>query len=111
MPYKDPEAMKAYQRAWCKRKRKDGTLKLTKKKKKIKMILAAKDVPCDVCQQRFDPCCMDFHHRNPAEKKYEIADYNKFGLKYLQEELDKCIPLCACCHRKVHAGLVSLTGA
>ena len=109
MPYKDLDKQREFQREWCKRKRKDGTLKQATNDRKKVMILEAKDVPCAVCQERYDPCCMDFHHKNPAEKKYEIADYNRWGLKYLQEEIDKCVPLCACCHRLLHKGLVELT--
>ena len=108
MPIKDREERRAYQREWCKRKRADGTLKQPTKARKIKMIHAAKDVPCAVCQEEFPHCCMDFHHRDPETKKYEIADYNRWGIKYLQEELDKCVALCANCHRKVHAGLAQL---
>ena len=72
MPIKDPDKKRAYQREWCRRKRADGTLKQSTKERKIKIILEAKNVPCAVCKESFPPCCMDFHHRNPEEKKYEI---------------------------------------
>ncbi len=102
------DAKREYQREWCRRKRKDGTLKQTTRLKKQQIILEAKNTPCTICKQRFDPCCIDFHHKNPAEKKYEIADFHRYGIKYLQPELDKCVPLCACCRRILHKGLVEL---
>ena len=102
------DAKREYQREWCRRKRKDGTLKQTTKEAKLKIIAKAKDVPCAICQQQFDECCMDFHHLDPSEKKYAISDYNRYGLKYLQEEIDKCVLLCAICHRLLHKGLVEL---
>ena len=108
MPIKDLEEKRAYQREWVRRKRADGTLKQPTRQKKLQIILEAKDKPCAICHQRFDPCCMDFHHINPAEKKYSVSEFHRYGLKYLQAEIDKCAVLCAHCHRKLHAGLVSL---
>ena len=102
------DKMREYQREWCRRKRADGTLKQTTRLKKQQMIQEAKDVPCAICQQRFHYCAMDMHHRNAEEKKYEIADFHRYGIKYLQPELDKCVALCACCHRMLHKGLVEL---
>jgi len=107
MPFTGEEK-RAYQREWVRRKRQDGTLKQTTKDRKRLIIAKAKDRPCTICKQTFHPCCIDFHHRNPDEKKYEIADYNRWGIKYLQEEIDKCVPLCACCHRLLHKGIVQL---
>ena len=102
------DAKRAYQREWCRRKRKEGTLKQTTREKKLAIINEAKEGPCTICQKEFHPCCMDFHHKNPKEKKYEISDFHRYGIKYLQEEIDKCVPLCACCHRLLHKGLVEL---
>jgi hypothetical protein len=47
---------------------------------------------------------LDFHHINPDEKEFEI-DIRKFSntnLEDLQKEIDKCILLCANCHREEH---------
>lgn len=45
---------------------------------------------------------LDFHH--VRDKEYTIADLIKRGcsISTLQKELDKCITLCANCHREVH---------
>jgi len=56
---------------------------------------------CDICgESRW--YVLDFHHLK--EKKHEIGDLIKHGcsLKTLIEELNKCIPVCANCHREIH---------
>lgn len=55
---------------------------------------------------------MDFHHLDPAHKDFTISDYRKASVsddgvlpKDLRDELDKCVLVCACCHREIHAGV------
>jgi hypothetical protein len=47
----------------------------------------------------------DFHHKDKSEKTVEISYLitANVGWKKLQRELDKCILLCANCHRIRHA--------
>ena len=50
------------------------------------------------------PACLDWHHVDPDLKEYNIA--TKAGcitLATLMLEINKCICLCANCHRKLHA--------
>jgi len=108
MPYKNPDKQREFQARWCREKRKEGKLKTTTDDRKKAMVVAAKSVPCAICHETFPTCCIDMHHRNPEEKKYEIGDFKRWGIKYLEEELEKCVALCACCHRKLHEGLVEL---
>lgn len=58
---------------------------------------------CSVCG--YDKCidAIDLHHLNPEKKEYKInlLRRHKFKSEYLKE-LDKCIPLCANCHRELH---------
>ncbi len=46
---------------------------------------------------------LDFHHTN-NDKEYNIADLTngKYSKKKIIEEISKCIPLCANCHREHH---------
>lgn len=46
----------------------------------------------------------DFHHLDPEQKDIDISvmKHRKFGLE-MQKELDKCVLLCANCHRIRHA--------
>lgn len=63
---------------------------------------------CDVCGES-DPDVLDFHHRNPAEKLFNLSGANLGKSKEkLDAEFAKCVVLCANCHRRVHAGTVEL---
>lgn len=59
---------------------------------------------CEICGYNKNIAALDFHHRNPEEKEFQI-DSRKFAncnLDVLQKELDKCIIVCANCHRELH---------
>ncbi len=58
---------------------------------------------CQIC--KYDRCvsALEFHHVDPREKDFEVSA--KMGWAVVRPELDKCVLLCANCHRAVHAGL------
>ena len=45
---------------------------------------------------------LDFHHRVPSDKDYTIGRMMKGKLEVIQSEIDKCVVLCANCHRAFH---------
>lgn len=49
-------------------------------------------------------CSLDFHHRNPEDKSFEINAQTciRFSLDNLKKEADKCDLVCANCHRAIH---------
>ena len=47
----------------------------------------------------------DFHHINPNEKEERIGVLINSGWEKIKTELDKCICLCANCHRREHQRL------
>jgi hypothetical protein len=51
-----------------------------------------------------DPACLDFHHRDGAEKEMAVTDMITHGYarETLRTEFEKCDVLCANCHRKRH---------
>ena len=59
-------------------------------------------VPCKCGES--DPCALDFHHRNPKEKKFSISQAVRRMLSFeeIEQEVLKCDLLCANCHRKLH---------
>lgn len=71
------------------------------------IILKAKSCGCIVCGEK-ESCCLDFHHIH--DKEFVIAAGPEVSIKRLLTELEKCIVLCANCHRKLHAGLIQLPG-
>jgi hypothetical protein len=63
---------------------------------------------CKVCGEN-NSVCLDFHHLDPTQKEYTIGSLSsKIKFEKLLLEIDKCVVLCANCHRKVHANLISL---
>lgn len=64
-----------------------------------------KSHPCIQCGES-DFCCLDFHHKDGEDKKYDFGQLKKkaYSTKTIMEELAKCVILCANCHRKYHAG-------
>ena len=52
----------------------------------------------------YDKCiaALDFHHVNPEEKVYEVKYLMSRRWDLIKEEIDKCILLCANCHREEH---------
>lgn len=54
----------------------------------------------------YDRCmdAFDFHHVNPKSKEFAINEgfCRHFAWERIKNELDKCVLLCANCHRELH---------
>ena len=61
---------------------------------------------CQCCG--YDKCiqALEFHHINPNEKEFSFGDNTNRSWKDTREELQKCILLCANCHREAHFGMI-----
>lgn len=59
---------------------------------------------CYICGYNKCPEALDFHHKDD-NKESGIADLRKQGyaVAKIQEEIEKCIVICANCHRELHA--------
>lgn len=69
------------------------------------------NVPMDVVLVNRIPeeiVALDFHHLNPSEKDLEVSLLTRYSTKRVKDEIRKCVVLCANCHRKLHAGIISL---
>lgn len=63
---------------------------------------------CIICGEK-ELVCLDFHHLDSSEKDFDIG--KQFHIKQfskIEEEIKKCVVLCANCHRKVHANIIKL---
>jgi hypothetical protein len=102
MPYKD----KARQREEVKR------LLLEGKARKQQYIAQAKQVGCVNCGETAIEC-LDFHHLQPEDKRKSVAymTHNGTSMRVLSKEIEKCVVLCANCHRKLHAGTLTLSSS
>jgi hypothetical protein len=62
---------------------------------------------CQLCGYRRCLSALQFHHRDPREKDFTIAD-NSTDWPRVQREIEKCVLLCAVCHFEVHAGILDI---
>lgn len=72
-----------------------------------KLLVDYKGGKCQICG--YDKCiqALDFHHIDPNIKSFSISGGTK-SLDKLKQEVDKCILVCANCHREIHAGLIDI---
>ncbi len=58
---------------------------------------------CSKCGYNKRNAALDFHHLDPLQKDYSPAHLMKStNFEKLKSELDKCVLLCANCHREEH---------
>ena len=83
-----------------------------KRRKKIRMMAVAyKGGKCARCGYNRCIEALEFHHTDPTKKDFGVSSkgYTR-SWKRVQEELDKCVMLCANCHRETHAELAASDG-
>ena len=76
-----------------------------KRRKKIRRLAVYyKGGKCQRCGYVRCIDALEFHHSDSSQKDFSISEkgYTRSWTK-VKEELDKCILLCANCHREVHA--------
>lgn len=61
------------------------------------IITQVKELGCSSCFE-MDERTLEFHHVNPKEKRFNVG--RSHGVTTLIKEMEKCILLCANCHRK-----------
>lgn len=59
---------------------------------------------CQRCGYRRCVNALDFHHIDPSKKEFQIAA-KICSWEKMKTELDKCLLLCANCHREFHGGV------
>jgi hypothetical protein len=64
---------------------------------------------CECCGYKKCNSALEFHHLDPSKKDFSIsrARLTTFGKK-VKAELDKCMIVCANCHREIHEGVIIL---
>ena len=70
-----------------------------------KACIKRKGGKCEICG--YDKCiyALEFHHLDPMEKEFNIGAYTgnmNVNLEAVFNEVDKCILVCANCHREIH---------
>jgi|SRR3989338_5641846 len=64
---------------------------------------------CMICGYTKYPGSLDFHHLDPKQKEFGISVRGLTrSWEKIRKEIDKCILVCANCHREIHAGITQL---
>ena len=60
-------------------------------------------VGCCKCNERHI-ACLEFHHKEPEEKLFQVSAFRNHcsNITKLIREINKCLLICANCHKKEH---------
>lgn len=91
-------------------KKRRGVEAVVKRRRKVKeMAIEYKGSRCEKCG--YDKCngALEFHHLDPTKKDFSLSTKGHCtAWEKVKKELDKCILVCANCHREIHAGLIKV---
>ena len=78
---------------------------VSKRRRKIKlMAIEYKGGKCSKCGYDKCPDALDFHHVDESQKEFNLSHNGHCrAWETVKKELDKCILVCANCHREIHA--------
>jgi hypothetical protein len=104
MPYKTKEKQKKASDAWYQRNKEKvkATTAKTKREHRRRWLEYKKSLACVSCGMTH-PAAIDFHHVIRTQPKFSVnklVSDGRFAAAF--EEIKKCIPLCANCHRILH---------
>jgi hypothetical protein len=83
--------------------RKRSKVILEHRRRRKRDLVEYKGGACEICG--YDKCirALEFHHKNGDDKKYALSKLgNTRSWETDREEVDKCILVCANCHREIH---------
>lgn len=120
MPFKDPEDRKRNRSGYWKTYYADPTRRAKHqaavKAAEVKRVARVRkwlddyklEKGCKVCGFKEHPAALDFDHRDPSTKEFNIAEFDRRGVGFerLQKEVAKCDVLCANHHRMKHFGVL-----
>ena len=109
MPYKDKKKQLAAQKRWYYNNHEHAKKIIGERNKKRRKDYRdwfrklKSQYSCATCDENH-PACIDFHHKDPKTKTANINAMirNMVKKEKILEEIKKCTPLCANCHRKLH---------
>ncbi len=98
------QKLRVYRREWYYRNATHAKQKVIERRQRIIKFIEAQKTgrSCERCDETFVRC-LDFHHREPSEKLVSLSGLARakaWRQSKIEEELGKCILLCANCYRK-----------
>lgn len=107
MPYKDPDKRKAYAKAYGKQhyeNNRDAYIQKAARNKRMhksKWEAYKRTLSCERCGYNENPRALEFHHLHDKSNNVStLIGQGRFKAAY--EEAEKCMVLCANCHRSAH---------
>ena len=112
VPHKDPQQRKEYQhkyhKEWHQKNHTTRKQQIKERKRKLKQRFQKykETLSCSRCDfpGKGNPWAMELHHVDPSSKSEMVSYLVSHGYSWerIMEEVDKCKPICANCHRKEH---------
>jgi transcription elongation factor Elf1 len=83
---------------------------VAKRRRRIKeLVIEYKGGQCIVCGYNKSSAALELHHLDEANKKFGLSMNGMTrSWEKTKAEADKCILVCANCHREIHVGIVQL---
>jgi len=83
---------------------------VARRRKKIRtMAIEHLGGKCVKCGYNKYPEALEFHHRNPLEKEFNVSSKGHCrSWERVKKEIEKCDLLCANCHREIHVEIDKL---
>jgi hypothetical protein len=76
----------------------------------MEMVIELKGGKCMICGYNKTNAALDFHHIDGKIKEFGISlDRITRSWQKVTKELEKCVLVCANCHREIHAGILQLS--
>ena len=86
--------------SYCKKCNNDNRYSIIKQHKIT--ILRGLGNCCSICGYKKNISALEFHHTSPEHKDFHFSNTKTTNINKLRKELDKCILVCANCHREIH---------
>ena len=105
MSYRDKDKAKEYQKEWYQQHKEQVIARRKKRQLEIRnwFMRYKSTLSCIDCGISH-PAVLQFHHRNRADKSFNISDVARkaSSVKQITNEIQKCDVLCVNCHAKRH---------
>ena len=107
MATKNKDKLRAYNKQWYYERggkaKRAAAGKAFKQRNREWFIELKSQLHCSRCSENH-PAALDFHHPDPTEKEIKISQAIAQGTSRVKilREIEKCLVLCANCHRKEH---------
>ena len=63
---------------------------------------------CKLCGYSKCTAALEFHHIDPTQKDFTFSKSKNLSWDKIDKELQKCILVCANCHREIHYGNINI---